>query len=232
MTPEEKETLSNILQKADYKLFLFNLQSLFYYFTKKRNIDGNELLIEEINLLPKNIIKIDEEMIELFKNNQFNITLNKLIDCYEYIEFFNYDKILQNVSKSINTNLTEEQITKLNEHFTLDNLIITIKDLGDAVRKFISRFLVGDTFKNIDWNIFLLLREKKELWNEKINSEENREQFNKEIDKLDSINIKIKQSIDFYEKLGGERARQKEKKDDNKAKKKNNKNKGKRFLDY
>ena len=232
LTPEEKETLSNILQKADYKLFLFNLQSLFYYFTKKRNIDGNELLIEEINLLPKNIIKIDEEMIDLFKNNQFNITLNKLIDCYEYIEFFNYDKILQNVTKNINTNLTEEQITKLNEHFTLDNLIITIKDLGDAVRKFISRFLVGDTFKNIDWNIFLLLREKKELWNEKINSEENREQFNKEIDKLDSINIKIKQSIDFYEKLGGERARQKEKKDDNKAKKKNNKNKGKRFLDY
>ena len=232
LTIEEKNILSNILQKADYKLFLFNLQSLFFYFTKKRNINGNELLIEEINLLPKNIIKIDEEMIDIFKNNNFNITLNKLIDCYEYIEFFNYDKILQNVSKSINTNLTDEQIKKLNEHFTLNNLIITINDLSNAVRKFISRFLVGDTFKNIEWNIFLLLKEKKELWNEKINSVENEEKFKKEIDDLDSINIKIKQSIDFYEKLGGERAQLKENNEANKLKKKNNKKKGKRFLDY
>ena len=171
-------------------------------------------------------------MIDIFKNNNFNITLNKLIDCYEYIEFFNYDKILQNVSKSINTNLTDEQIKKLNEHFTLNNLIITINDLSNAVRKFISRFLVGDTFKNIEWNIFLLLKEKKELWNEKINSVENEEKFKKEIDDLDSINIKIKQSIDFYEKLGGERAQLKENNEANKLKKKNNKKKGKRFLDY
>ena len=87
----------------------------------------------------------------------------------------------------------------------MNNVLITKNDLGNAVRKFISRFLVSQKFKNINWNIFLLLREKKELWNEKINLEENEMQFNKEIDELDSINIEIKQSIDFYEKLGGER---------------------------
>ena len=202
---EEKSILSNIMEKVDYKLILFNLQSLFLYFTKKRNIDGNENLLDEINLLPKTIIKIDEDIINSFKSNQFDIKLNKLIDCYEYIEFYNYDKILVNVSKDINNSLTEEQVSKLNKHFSMNNVLITKNDLGNAVRKFISRFLVSQKFKNINWNIFLLLREKKELWNEKINLEENEMQFNKEIDELDSINIEIKQSIDFYEKLGGER---------------------------
>ena len=147
----------------------------------------------------------------------------------------NYDKILTNVSKNINSNLEVEQINKLNKHFeSKDNYLITKKDLGNAVRKFISRFLVGDRFKNIDNNIFLFLKEKSELWNEKIKSQENEEQFNKEIEKLESINIIIMQSIDFYEKLGGERAEEKQiNKSDNVNKKdKKKKRKGKRDMDY
>ena len=228
---EEKSILSNIMEKVDYKLILFNLQSLFLYFTKKRNIDGNENLLDEINLLPKTIIKIDEDIINSFKSNQFDIKLNKLIDCYEYIEFYNYDKILVNVSKDINNSLTEEQVSKLNKHFSMNNVLITKNDLGNAVRKFISRFLVSQKFKNINWNIFLLLREKKELWNEKINLEENEMQFNKEIDELDSINIEIKQSIDFYEKLGGERVEE-NKMEENDVQKRKKSKKKKRKLDY
>ena len=142
---------------------------------------------------------------------------------------------MTNVSKNINSNLEVEQINKLNKHFeSKDNYLITKKDLGNAVRKFISRFLVGDRFKNIDKNIFLFLKEKSELWNEKIKSQENEEQFNKEIEKLESINIIIMQSIDFYEKLGGERAEEKQmNKNDNVNKKdKKKKRKGKRDMDY
>ena len=206
LTQIEKDIISNIIQKLDYKLILFNLQSLFLYFTKKRNIDGSESLLDEINLLPKNIIKIDKDVIDAFKNHQFNIQLNKLIDCYEYIEFYNYDKILVNVSKEINVNLREEQKSNLDKHFTMRNLLVTKRDLSDAVRKFISRFLVGVRFQNINANIMIYIRLKKELWNDKINSEENEMQFNKEMDQLDSINIIIKQSKDLYEQLGGERA--------------------------
>ena len=236
LTKEEKMNLSNIFKKIDYKLLLFDLQSLFLYFNTKRNIDGNESLIEEINNLPKNIVKIDEEIVNNFKNYNFNINLNKLIDCYEYIEFYNYDKILIYVSKKINENLNEEQIKKLNEHFSNENqLLISKKDLGNAVRKFICRFLIGEKFKNIDWNIILFLREKKELWNDKINSEENENKFKEEMDKLDSFNIIINQSIDFYEKLGGERAEKEQNEENENSKRKTNKTKGKkgkRKLDY
>ena len=159
--------------------------------------------------------------------------MNQFIDCYEYVEFLNYDKILKNVSKKINVELDKKQIEELNKHFeTKNKLLINKKELGDAVRKFISRFLIGDRFKNIDWNIFLLLKPKSELWNEKIISEE--EQFNKEIDKLDEINIKIKQSISFYEKLGGERAENKKiiKNNNNEINKKGKKKRPKQKVDY
>ena len=56
-------------------------------------------------------------------------------------------------------------------------------------------------------------------------------QFNKEIDELDSINIEIKQSIDFYEKLRGERVEE-NKIEENDVQKKKKSKKKKRKLDY
>ena len=99
LSNEEKANLSNIIEKIDYKLIIFNLQSLLLYFSYKRNINGNEILIDEINLLPKHLVKLDDEFINIFKNLQFKITLNQLIDCYGYVEFLNYDKILKNIYK-------------------------------------------------------------------------------------------------------------------------------------
>jgi hypothetical protein len=79
---------------------------------------------------------------------------------------------------------------QLNEYFkSKENYLISKKDFGNAVRKFISRFLVGERFKNIEISIFSFIKEKSELWNEEIKSVKNEEQFNKEIDKLNSIII-------------------------------------------
>ena len=53
LSNEEKVNLSNLIERIDYKLILFNLQSLFLYFVNKKNISGDEILIDEINQLPK-----------------------------------------------------------------------------------------------------------------------------------------------------------------------------------
>jgi len=201
LSNEEKANLFNLTKKIDYKLILFNLQSLFLYFIHRRNITGNELLIDELNVLPKNIVKLDNEFIDIFQHHQFNFELNKLVDCYEFIEQINYDKILKNVSSKALENLDDQQIEEIEKYFSKENHLITRNDLGMAVRKFISRFLISDHLNYFDWNIFDLLRYKNELWNDHIISEENSEQFNQEIDQLENINVRIKQSIDFYEKL-------------------------------
>ena len=52
-------------------------------------------------------------------------------------------------------------------------------------------------------NIFQFLQYKTELWNDKIISKDNYEQFNIEIEQLTGLWIIIGQSVDFYEKLGG-----------------------------
>ena len=83
---------------------------------------------------------------------------------------------MTNISPEINSNLEVVQIEKLNKHFESKvNYLITKNDLGNAVRKFISWFLVGGRFKNIESNIFDWLKEAYNLWNEKINSKENEE---------------------------------------------------------
>ena len=235
LSNEEKVNLSNLIERIDYKLILFNLQSLFLYFVNKKNISGDEILIDEINQLPKKTIKLDDEFVKIFENSQLKIKLNKLIDCYEYIEFLNYDKILTNVSKNVNAKLENKQLEELNKHFeTKKKLLISKGDLGIAVRKFISRFLLGERFKNFDWNIFELLKYKNELWNDKIIAEENEKQFNDEIEKLEKIDVKFKQAIDFYEKLGGERAENKKiiKNNNNVINKKGKKKRPKEKVDY
>ena len=100
--------------------------------------------------------------------------------------------------------------------------------MSNVIRKFISRYLVGDIYKQIDSNIFEFLRIKEELWNDKIISKENEDQFNKEIMELKSINVIVRQSVDFYEKLGGERAEKKIDKQYIEKKLKKNKNKKKK----
>jgi len=232
LSNEEKTYLSNIIEKIDYKVIIFNLQSLFLYFSYKRNINGNEILIDEINLLPKKVLKLDDEFITIFKNHQFKITLSQLIDCYEYVEFLSYDKILKNVSEKINGNLRDDQIKEINKHFEENKkLLITKKDLSNATRKFISRYLVGDKYIKIDSNIFEFLKIKNELWDDKIISEKNEELFEKEINELKSINIEVKQAVDFYEKLGGERAEKRINKQNNEKKLKKNKKKKKANYD-
>ena len=68
LSNEEKANLSNLIERIDYKLILFNLQSLFLYFTNKRNILGDEVLIDEINQLPKKIVKLDDDFINIFQH--------------------------------------------------------------------------------------------------------------------------------------------------------------------
>ena len=112
-------------------IILFNLQSLFLYFVNKKNINGNEILNDEINNLPTKIIKLDNEFIDIFTNRQINIKLNQLIDFYEYIELLNYDKILKNVSEKAKNKLTQENINRLNKHFENNaQLLINKKELG------------------------------------------------------------------------------------------------------
>jgi len=251
LSNEEKTCLTHKIKGIDYKKIIFNLQSLLLYFTNYKNIKGDESLTKLVKNIPRNVFKLDDEFETIFQND-FDIKLNKLIDCYEHVESINFSKILKNVPKNIalsdeefkNLNLEEyinayadlkqEQINELNNHFEKKDLLINKRELIEAIRKYISRYMVSETFKKFNENIFEEIRYKSELWKDSIVSENNESKFEDEIDQLTKIGIKFGQIISLYNQLNSEKINHNQK-----SRNKNNNNrrisqmmKGKRRLDY
>ncbi|OUM63632.1 hypothetical protein PIROE2DRAFT_9776 [Piromyces sp. E2] len=201
LTELDKINMTYYMENTDYNLILFNFQSLFLYFINKRNINGNEILIDEINNVPFKIINLDEVFIDLFRNFP-NIKLNQMIDCYEYIESLNINEIIKKIPKSAKIAMTTDQLIKFDQHFNNNNnLLITKKELSEVVRKFISRFLVSERFNHFEWNLIYMLELKDKLWSDNFINEKNKIKFDEEMDILKLFNIEIKHSLSFYYKL-------------------------------
>jgi len=218
LSKEDSVNISNSMERYDYSLILDCLQSLFQYFYNKRNINGNENLLEEINQLPGSIIKLNSEFRRFINDNQLNLKLNQLIDLYDYVEQLNYGKIIKYVSKEANNKLDKNQKNILDKHFNQENLHISKEDFYRALQKLISRYLISDQFNHYDWDIFIMLSDKPELWNKKLTAtEEYRIKFEKELESLKTSletsqnEIKIGQAISFSKYLGLETMKKKKK---------------------
>ncbi|ORX42559.1 hypothetical protein BCR36DRAFT_306847, partial [Piromyces finnis] len=170
------------------------------------NINGDELLLDEINRLPKKSVKLDEKLNQLIgiHKDSLKIKLNQLISMYDYLEARSFKNIEEYVSNEANNKLNKQQISILDEYFKKDNLFIKEVDYFYAIQKVISRYLISDQFKNYDWSIFNMLSYKPELWkNELTYTPENERMFNNEIGLLEEklqekdCDIKIGQSMDF-----------------------------------
>ncbi|OUM66214.1 hypothetical protein PIROE2DRAFT_59532 [Piromyces sp. E2] len=225
LSSNEKVTLKKYASEIDYNIILFNIQTLFLYFTNKKNISGEEILINEIEKLPHNYFKLDNEFVEIFRKLPFAIKINHLIDIYEHIEYVNFKNILKNVPTKVysytkdgeikeignaHNELEEDQKTKLNDHFKR-KLLIGKKDLLKAVRKYIARYLINERFIHFEFNIIDILSMKNELWCDEIISPENENQFDIEIEELSNINILIGQAVGLYKFLKPKKKKDKSK---------------------
>ncbi|ORX59271.1 hypothetical protein BCR36DRAFT_579859 [Piromyces finnis] len=92
--------------------------------------------------------------------------------------------------------LNTSQKKELNKYFNKKNLLVRKKQLKNAVRKYISRYLINDRFTHFEWNLVEMMVQKEELWDDDIISKE--DQFNNEIDELKKLNISIGQSLDLF----------------------------------
>ncbi|ORX81683.1 hypothetical protein BCR32DRAFT_244734 [Anaeromyces robustus] len=189
--------LYNIKNSFDYESIEIELANILL--PEKRIVNGEETLSDELKSIPGNIIKLDNQFLNIFKDS--TLKLNKLADFYEYVEYKNFDNILNIVSKKAFEKLDENQVKNIKNHFKNENLLISKKDLKTAVRKYISRYLISDQLNNFELNIILLLQYKPELWKENINSSENKEMFENEIEQLKSFKILVKHSVELFKIL-------------------------------
>ena len=207
LSKEEKKILYNFSQqRKDYNNFMFSLQLLIFYL-KNENYQSNYSIKNSIENIP-DYINIGNECKEFFENNE-NFKLINLISIFEYFELLCYPQIIENVNDDYKKEINEEEIGKINNYFNekernKDNLIKKI-DLATSVRKFISRFLSGKRGDNEikeDENILFFIQNKEEFWSKEIF---NNPLFDKEFEEMiGSFDVKVNESLNFYDVLGGD----------------------------
>ena len=158
--------------KNDYKNFFGSLQMIIYYLTEKIIIKREEKIINIINYIYF-YFSISDECKNFFLNEGKHLTIDKIMNIYIYFEDLCYNDLIKNLQneykKQISSKLQNQILNKLNNE--KDNFILySKKDLAASVRRFISRYLIGET-QTIDLKedrdlVFELSRE--DLWEEKI----------------------------------------------------------------
>ena len=203
---ERKNIYSSILKlfkanKNNFNSFFGSMQLLMFH------LSNNLVPDKDMNSIIKNkpnYITLDESYEGFFSDKNFNI--NQLMNIFFYTEHLLFNELCKTLQveykKKIDDNVIEDIIKGLEIENENDKL--PWKDLAAAIRRFISRYLVGDRqLADISENSELIFQlSRKDLWEEKYGKLENLEQLIS--DKMNKFKIKVGQAFHFYEIIGTE----------------------------
>ena len=179
---------------------------IIYYIVEKAIIKEDDKINNIINNINSYYI-LSNDCKYFFLNEGKELTIDKIMHIYSYFEHICYKDLILNLQeeykKEIDLNIKNDIMNKFMNNKDIF-IIFSKKDLGAAIRKFISRYLVGKMQINDlkeDRNlVFELTRE--DLWEEKINKKENLGEI---IEKnISQFNLNISQAFSFYELIGDE----------------------------
>lgn len=175
---------------------------------KKKIQNEKEMKIKDV-LKSKNLSQIDNDNF----SNEFNgllkicedLIFEKLIDLFYFTEKLMFRIIKKELSKFCSNILSERNKKEINEFFTKDKLI-TKEILSNAIRRFLTRYLIKekDKEKNINSRNFIKFFDIEDLWDDEINKKEEKKEI--EIEKIKSMNISINQILSLYDEIGGDNA--------------------------
>ena len=206
----EKQKIINSIKiinkdNYDFKDFYATLEMFIFYLTEIEIIDEEEnilYLYERTSSFFQFSDNCKKYLMEIGK-----IKINKLINIFSIFEHLCFENFLKNLSFEYKIKIPENIVIKIknkiiNKEF--NNNLYTIKELGSAVRRFISRYIIGN-IQVIDINLtrdlsFELGRE--DLW--KNNIPESEDIMNNLRNQLSEFELKIDQAYAFYEIIGEE----------------------------
>ena len=210
------EYIKSIKNKSEQKILDFwsSLQLLIDIILEN-NYNG-EILISKIirdnnkkeSLILLNDLFNNSKITEKNKGTLFKV--NSLMSVFNIFELICWEKIKENLIDNYLKEINDNMMQVIDIFFNDDNNknIITRKDLSTAIRRFVSRYLLGRrSEKEIDKNSNLIDNlYKKELWNKK--DLVDNKQFEKELNLLFNIKnksmISIGQATKLQEYLGDE----------------------------
>ena len=191
------------IENLDFTDFYGSLNLLIFFLINNRALNTDK--ISKIIIEKPSYLKISEDCCEFFEKEGNEFEVNKLMNIFFYIEhlcFEDLSKTLQPEYKISIDSKTQEKIKKKLLETNKENKYYSIKDLGAALRRFISRYLVGnrqdveiDEKRPLAYELSRL-----DLWEEKIGKLNNLEELVK--DQLGEFKLNIGQSFSLYEIIG------------------------------
>ena len=191
------------LKLYDFKNFYSSIQILLNYLAKQVVTKNNETIYNIIKST-KEVLKLTSDCINFFNNEGKNLTVNKIKSLFFYFEHLCFENLSKGLQPEYKAPIPKETKNKIIEKLLKEknnNNIITVKDLGAATRRLISRYLVGEN--NIDIGKdrdlgFEISRE--ELWEEKIGKLENLDELIN--GKVNEFKLTVGQAFEFYNLIG------------------------------
>ena len=205
LNKEEKEKIIEYIKNQknekndDFKSILGSMQLIIFYLSNNLN-KGEEKVINILRNAPK-YLKISGDCYKFFENEGKDLTLVKMMNVYFFIEHLCYDELINTLNQEYREEIPNDLKIKIKEKLLKsneENEIIKVNQIAAAVRRYMSRYLVG---KRDD----VELNEKRELiydlsridlWEEKIGKLENLDELLSS--KLYEFKIKIGQVYEFY----------------------------------
>ena len=152
-------------------------------------------------------LDIDKDCLNFFNGVGKEFKANQIMNIFFYIEHLCFDTLIENIrieyKKPIEKSVVDEIKKKLiNESQPEDK--ISLNDLAAALRRFISRYLVGnkeviDVNENIPLDFQL---GRIDLWGEKYGNLDNLIELVSE--KIKDFNLKVCHALEFYNIIGAE----------------------------
>ena len=138
----------------------------------------------------------------LFQNP---FTISQIISIYEYFELICFEELRENIDESFTRIIGKEKEEKIEKFFSHNSMILINKlIISTTIRKFISRYLVGERYDfeiKDDSELFGILIYREDCWDREIyiNS-----QFESVIKQLKILDIKVEEILHLYDLLGGD----------------------------
>ena len=195
---------ANQKRKYDFKEFFGSLQILLFYLTEKGVINEEEKIVNVIKHAP-GYLKLSNDCKSFFYNDGKQFSLNQLMNLFFFFEHLCFEDLAETLQPEYKQVIEDDLKKKIIEKLVnKKDLVISVKDLGAATRRFISRYLAGklqvtDIKEDRDLS-FELTRE--ELWEEKIGKLE--DLMDIITDMIYEFKLKVGQAYEFYNIIGDE----------------------------
>lgn len=191
----------------DFKEFFSSMQMIIFYLNEKGMLNNEEKILNVLKNAPS-YFKISDDCNDFFFKEGAELTVDKIMNIFFFIEHLCYEDLEKTLLDEYKEKIPENKKVliqnKLLNNKSNQEVKYTTKELAAAIRRFISRYLVGkrqeiDIKKDRDLPYEL---SRIDLWEENIAQLENLEELLGE--QLNEFNLKVDNAWDLYELIGEE----------------------------